>query len=438
MAVSQGTLHDLRAAQADLTTLGSISAIMPQVTEPVQVILDVEMSAARRRIHNHWTSWVYPSTPTPPAGSVLLYASSSLLEELVPFGAKPLPAGAKLPAQAVYVSQSASSNLLDAVERGACLVLLSPRRGFVTEGTRFKQPWWHAQPAHGLDEGTVVYDHPITRGLAPEGWLDAGFYRLIEGAAGIRIEDMPEKPHVLVRSIIEPRVPRNKALLFEARAGNGSLLVSAFNHRKAKGYPENDWLLTRLLSYAATLPKPTASINLAALRNSAKTSGHPGGPYLQGFTRVLKNEAEKAIWHTAIEDNVECYLCRQTKPGNLIIWETASVPQNASGPVSFVFAGGLGWKSEPDAAGYTFLVNDKPMLDFNFVMEAKSWKSPDGKVELRFRPTRLLTDDALGYFYVRLDSALLTPGKACTFGVQSKGQGSKRWFGLHPYTELVE
>ena len=396
------------------------------------------MSAGKRRIQNHWTSWVYPPRQEKPAGSVPLYASSSLLEELAPFGATPLPTGANLPAQAVYVAQRASSNVLDAVERGACLVLLSPRTGFVTEGTRFKQPWWHAQPAHGLDEGTVVYDHPITRGLAPEGWLDAGFYRLIEGAGGIRIEDMPEKPQVLVRSIIEPRTPRNKALLFEARAGNGSLLVSAFNHRKAKGFPENDWLLARLLSYAGTLPKPSASISLLALRDSARTVEHPGGPYLQGFTRVVRNDAEKSSWHTALEDNVEVYLCRQTKPGNLIAWETAPVPTETSGEVSFVFAGGLGWKSEPESDGFTFLVNDQPVLDFDFVMEAKSWRSSDGKVELRFRPTRLMQDDAFGYFYVRLAPDLVVAGKSCTFGVRSKGQGSKRWFGLHPYTDLLE
>jgi hypothetical protein len=71
-------------------------------------------------------------------------------------------------------------------------------------------------------------------------------------------------------------------------------------------------------------------------------------------------------------------------------------------------------------------------------MEAKSWKSLDGKVELRFRPTRLLQEDALGYFYVRLAPELVVPGKPCVFGVQSKGQGSKRWFGLHPYTDLAE
>jgi hypothetical protein len=437
VAIGDGVWRDLKAAQASLTPLGSVRALLPALAQPERILLEVEMSAGRRRIRNQWTSWVYPPVPARPAGDVPVYATESVFEDVAPFGAQAMPAGTNLPVEAIYVASRARAPLLDAVERGACLVLLSPKIGWVTEGTRFKQPWWHAQPAHGLDEGTAVHDHPIVRGLGPEGWLDAGFYRLIEGAQAIRIEDMVEKPGVLVRSITDPRAPRNKALLFEGRAGNGLLLVSAFNHRRARGFPENDCLLGRLLGYAATRPKPAAGVSLEALREAARTAGHPGGPYLQGFRRILRNDGEKHVWHTALEDSVEGYTCRQTKPGNLIAWETAPAPASASGPVSFVFAGGLGWGSEPDAGGYTFLVNDRPVLDFDLTMEAKVWESADGKVTLRFRPTRWLPVDALGYFYVRLAPELVVGGEPCRFGVRSKGEGSKRWFGLHPYTDLL-
>ena len=114
------------------------------------------------------------------------------------------------------------------------------------------------------------------------------------------------------------------------------------------------------------------------------------------------------------------------------------MPRHSAGTASFLFAGGLGWKSEPDAGGFSFLVNGKPVLDFNFCMESHTWKSPDGKVEFRFRPTRVLSEDALGYFYVRLALDFVVPGHACTLGVQSKGKGSKRWFALHPYKDLLE
>jgi hypothetical protein len=31
---------------------------------------------------------------------------------------------------------------------------------------------------------------------------------------------------------------------------------------------------------------------------------------------------------------------------------------------------------------------------------------------------------------------LLTPGKPCRLGVRSLGAGSRRWFGLNPYTDV--
>jgi hypothetical protein len=48
------------------------------------------------------------------------------------------------------------------------------------------------------------------------------------------------------------------AILFEAGAGKGCLIVSGLNHRRVVGSPENSWLLKQLLEYAATLPQPKA------------------------------------------------------------------------------------------------------------------------------------------------------------------------------------
>jgi hypothetical protein len=43
----------------------------------------------------------------------------------------------------------------------------------------------------------------------------------------------------------------------------------------------------------------------------------------------------------------------------------------------------------------------------------------------------------VGLFFVTVPKKRLTPGKACTFAVESKGSGSQRWFGLNPYTDVA-
>jgi hypothetical protein len=68
--------------------------------------------------------------------------------------------------------------------------------------------------------------------------------------------------------------------------------------------------------------------------------------------------------------------------------------------------------------------------------EPSQWLSADQSVELRFVARRTIEPDRFGLFQVTLPRARVTPGKTCRFGVRSLGQGSRRWFGLYPYTDL--
>ena len=54
-----------------------------------------------------------------------------------------------------------------------------------------------------------------------------------------------------------------------------------------------------------------------------------------------------------------------------------------------------------------------------------------------FLPLRQLPLDTVGLFYITVAADLLTPGKPLRLGVVSKGRGSRRWFGLNPYTDVL-
>ena len=55
----------------------------------------------------------------------------------------------------------------------------------------------------------------------------------------------------------------------------------------------------------------------------------------------------------------------------------------ASDRVTFVFAGGLGYSSEPKTEGFVLEINGKETLRFD-LPEPKKWQSADKRVELRF------------------------------------------------------
>lgn len=107
-------------------------------------------------------------------------------------------------------------------------MLIQPPGLFHTAVTRFKTAWWHGNESDN-NAGIVVYDNPVTRAMAPEGWCDAGWYRLFEGSHGYPLEGFPAMPEVLVRGIEVLSVARNKAILFQASVGEGCVIVCGLN-----------------------------------------------------------------------------------------------------------------------------------------------------------------------------------------------------------------
>jgi len=438
-ALARGEEKGVEVGQGEVEQVAAIEISLPDAPVPQALTIEAELIVGDRTYRNDWSAWVYPAAIKRPQLKVPLYASPELVRPLAAYGARPLPRGEKLPAGAVYVMRQPTLRAFDAAAAGACLVLLSPQGLFQAARTRFKTAWWLGS-ARDSNVGTVVYDNPITRAVAPDGWCDAGWYRLLEGAQTYILDELPTRPEVLVRGIEVHSLCRSKALLFQARVGEGALIVSGLNLLFARGQqpPEAEWLLARLIEHAGTLPKPRAELPLTFFRKRIARAAPPKGPYLLGFRRLIRNEGEESIWHSYREDNTRFYICRQTAPGHLVEWETARVPDALKGrAITFVFAGGLGWRSEPRTKGFAFLVNGREVIDFDITQVRATWKSKDEKVALHFVPLRRLPLDGVGLFYVTVAPDLLAPGKPCRLGVRSKGSQSRRWFGLNPYTDIL-
>jgi len=416
---------------------------LPDVQTPQLLTIKAELSAGKDKVRNEWAAWVYPAAIPASQLNVPLFADpASLVPRPSSFGplagAKPLPGGDKLPAEAVYVMNQPTKKVLDAVAEGACLVMLWPQGFFPTERNRFKTGWWLGGPGDS-NVGTVVYDNPVTREMAPDGWCDIGWHRLVEGSQAVILDNLPSQPEVLVRAIEVHRLCRSKALLFQARLGKGSLIVSGLNLglTQKEPWPESEWLLARMVEHAGTFPKPKGELPLDFLRQRVAAMEPPEGPFISGFQRLVKNEGETDTWASYREDNATFHICRQTAPGHLVEWETASLPADWKGAMAtFVFAGGIGFVSQPRTKGFSFLVNGKEVLAFDVTQDRSVWRSADKKVTLHFVPMRPMPSDGIGLFYVALAADLLTPGKPCTFAVRSNGSGSRRWFGLNPYSDV--
>ena len=433
-----GALGGFVVGQGEVKSVLTAGMRLYNVSNPARILLRAELSAVGRKFRNEWTTWVYPSKVGAPALKVPLYAGPLLAGALGRWGAKPIPAAGGLPAKAVYVMRQPSPRVVDAVAKGACLVLLSPRGLLPTAPTRFKTSWWLGSE-NDCNVGTVVYDNPVTREMAPDGWCDAGWYRLLEGAQTYILDGLSAPPDVMVRALDVHRFCRSKALMFQARVGRGSLIVSGLRHfiHDRDAPPEAQWLLARLIAHAGSTPRPKAELPIKLLRDCAVDFTPPSGPYVPGYRRMI-TVAEKGTWHSYREDNTTNYCCRQLAVGTRMEWETAPVPAEHKGKsVTFVFAGGLGWRSQPKTKGFTLEIGGREVLAFDLARTRATWKSADGKVRMVFLPMRQLPLDTVGLFYITVAPDLLTPGKGLRLGVVSKGKGSRRWFGLNPYTDVL-
>jgi hypothetical protein len=426
--------------QGDVAGATAVGLVLPELTAPSKLSITARLSADGKQYGNDWSAWLYPSATRPAASPVPVFASVPQSRGLESWGLAPIPVEGELDARAVYVTDSLfDQRLVDAMDRGACVVCLGGADPFLQAyPLTFRTSWWKAGDKPERNHtGTFVYDHPATRTIAPDGWCDGGWFHLVQGAKKYVLEDAPARPDVIVRALSSMAMVQDEALLFAVGVGRGSLVVSGLNHAQADGRPENEWLLARLIDYAATLPHPKAIWPASFL---ARVEAAPEG-CLPGFRCMAANidgtVAEKTAWYSYRADAVPVFICRQDKKGNAVTWETvpyipAAQPDER---VTFVFAGALGYSSQPATEGFALDINGKEVLRFD-MPAPEQWVSADQRVELRFEPRRSVSVDQFGLFYVTVARDLLTPGKPCQLGIRSMGTGSRRWFGLNPYTDV--
>lgn len=247
-------------AQGGVQSLDAIEIDLPNVGEPTQLTVTAGLTVGERRYGNDWTSRVYPATIGPAALPISLFACKAWIDA---FGgaALPIPETGSLPERAVYVTGGISdSRLVDALERGAAVVLLGPLGEVCpTRSVTFGTTWWKAGDSPETNHtGTFVYEHPVVRAIAPDGWCDEGWRDLLDGGGKYMLDAVPARPNIVIRALPSMVRMEESAILFEVGVGKGCLIASGLNHRGALGRPENQWLVKQLVEYAGTQPRPAA------------------------------------------------------------------------------------------------------------------------------------------------------------------------------------
>lgn len=180
--------------------IGDIDYSLAAVSEPTQ--LKVTVQVENTAIENNWNIWVYPATK---------------------------PQVAQLP----YVTSSLDNAALAKLDRGESVLLLSRGRVLPEKGgdvaVGFSSIFWNTAWTRGQAPHTLGVcceaKHPALASFPNEGYSDYQWWDVVGSSDAMVLDDFPAGFRPVVSLIDDWFTNRKLALLFEAKVGNGKLMV---------------------------------------------------------------------------------------------------------------------------------------------------------------------------------------------------------------------
>ncbi|MCB9121879.1 MAG: glycoside hydrolase [Caldilineaceae bacterium] len=190
-------------APASQEILGAIECDLADLPPAQKYSLVVSVEAGGERHENDWDVWVF-------APSLAMSAAPDVL-----------------------VSGNMEAALAHATGGGRALLLLDPARVQTTSQIGFSSVFWNTAWTRGQAPHTlgILCDpaHPIFAGFPTEGHSNWQWWELIHGAAAMQIDHLPPALRPLVQPIDTWFEARRLGLLFEAKVGDGALMVASMD-----------------------------------------------------------------------------------------------------------------------------------------------------------------------------------------------------------------
>ncbi len=244
--VTSGKIAPRRLTRGKITEIGGIEIELPPAAEPARLTVRAWCDVQGGRVENHWDIWIFPTTVLRQTDRPVM--CSRLLPNVVaqyPF--MPLyDVRARRGRWNPYQLFTGEIGITDGLmipqdidfmlNGGTVIALVSPEHLNEPILSRFMPPWcsWLFFPTADFAlTGALVRRHPLMDRFPHQGASDWQFYHLMEGATLVCLDAIPADVKPIVQAIDAPQRSKRLAYLFEARVGQGRLLVTTL--RLAEG-----------------------------------------------------------------------------------------------------------------------------------------------------------------------------------------------------------
>ncbi len=320
--LAEGKIEKIDVAAGTVPTVGRSRITMPSVGKAVQCRFVVELDAAKSQ--NSWDLWIFPKfTPKPESGKGMA-ASAGVFDLLMPR----YPGLAKLGtaegnAAAIVVARDfCEAGVLDALRQGKSVVCLYlPGYNLLRPGTGLAA--WQISN----QTGTAIAAHPAFGDFPNRGYLDQGWFRLVDKAEKL---DPGHKFRTVEPLMIGIGRETGYAFgtlgyplgfnlyAFQARAGQGKLLATGLN--LGNDTPEARYLLDQFIRYARSEKfNPQGTFDLAQLEQQAKQI-REFRESLNGWATTVQ-ASEKTDWYSFLGTAPMC-VARQSNGNSSVSWRT--------------------------------------------------------------------------------------------------------------------
>jgi hypothetical protein len=217
---------------------------LPSAAAPMQLLVRAKLRTAQGEFRNEWPVWIVPAPRPDSLTQVLLHSSvpPETARELFP-GARPLSGNV---AEGVIVAARFDDELAQRLEKGGRVLLLP-------DGQRNSVPL----DSHWFLRGApYVPDSALTPKIPRELLVELQHFDLASQVVpDINYQEFID-PLLLLWDTHDLKRIKTHGLIFETRAGQGRLLVSAVNHR-GENNAAGRWLLQVLVDHlnSPTVPR---------------------------------------------------------------------------------------------------------------------------------------------------------------------------------------
>ena len=230
---------------------------MPKPDSAREYQLTARFESGTVTISNQWSLFVYPQVAIRQDREIYInYLSRQLFAgEQIPVRHFTIPQ--PIGEQQLLVTEYVYNGMLDAVERGANMLLLAKPDTFrhTLPRNSFKSPWWSNGQIWYLNYTNkdqlcgILEKHTATDMLPYDGCWKLDLFSAVEQAHAIDLDELGLSADAALYGVGSDL--HRRGYVFEFRVGKGKILVSTLNHsRMDMQDPAVSYLIKSLINYA--------------------------------------------------------------------------------------------------------------------------------------------------------------------------------------------